>query len=152
MKPWSAHINLQGQHDYNKMPLATLDCHIMTLNKPKTRTSWGPRVSKGFYVGTSTEHYHCFKIWMKNTCSICISDTVQFHHKFIMAQRNTNNNDVATADKNLPKALLKTTLVQLNKMKKQALQHLNKLFTNAVTIEQKQQTNKLNVNYCIFSQ
>ena len=82
IKPWvSAKINLQGQHDYNKMPITPLGFHTMTHNKPERRTLWGPWASKGFYVSTSNKYYQCFWIWLKGTCSICTSDTVLFHHK-----------------------------------------------------------------------
>ena len=130
IRPWvSGQTYLHGQHDYNRMPLAPLGCHTMTHNKRKTRTSWGPSASEGFYVGTSTEHYHCFKIWTKDTRSIHISDTVHFHYKFITAPSTMQENKVTTAAKNLTNALLTTTLVQLNEMDKQALQCLNKYFT-----------------------
>ena len=66
----SAHLYIHGQHDCNGMPLAPWWCHAMAHNNPETRTSWGPRASEGFYVGTSTEHYLCFKISMKETQSI----------------------------------------------------------------------------------
>ena len=85
LKPWvSAHTYMNGQHDYNRMPLAPLGCHTMAHNKPEMRTSWGPWTSEKFYMDTSTEHYRCFKILMKDT-RIFISGTVNFHHQFITA-------------------------------------------------------------------
>ena len=130
------------------MLLAPLGCHTMTHNKPETRTSWGPRASEGFYISNSMEHFHYFKIWMTDTCIICISDTVQFHHKCITMQRTTNNNDGIKAAKNLTKVLLTMTLIQLNETEKQALQYLHELFTNAVTAKHHHQQliNEPNVN------
>ena len=100
VKPWvSANTCLNRQHDYYKMPLVPLSCHTMTHNTPETRTSWGSRANEHFHVSTLNEHYQCFKIWVKDAQSICISDTVHFHHNNITALSNNSKNDVIAAAK-----------------------------------------------------
>ena len=133
MKPWvSVHTYMNGQHDYNRMPLAPLGCHTMAYNKPEKRTSWGPKASKRFYISTSTEHCRCFKIWMKDTWSICISDTVNFCHKFITAPRKMQDDKITATAKNLVMVLLITKLVQINETDKQALTQLTNIFATMV--------------------
>ena len=84
---------------------------------------------------------------MKDIRSICLSDTVQFHHKFITAPSKMEEIEVTTAGKNVMKALL-TKHVQLNQTEKRALKHLHDIFTNAVKAnnQSQQQTNKTNLN------
>ncbi len=42
--------------------------------------SWDFRGSDSFYVGMSLEHSHCHCVINSKTKSLCISDTVDFHH------------------------------------------------------------------------
>ena len=138
----SAHAYMHGQHDYNYMPLAPLGCHAMTHNKPDTRTSWAQRASEGIYGGTSAEHYQCFKIWMKDTKSICISDTVTFKHKHFTTPTLTPEDAVTTTATNLSQALKTTKFIQISETTQQALQQISDIFTNVVkSRHQTQSTN-----------
>ena len=114
------------------MPLTPLGCHTMTHNKPETKTSWRQRANEQFYMCTSQEHYICFNIWIKETRSICISNTVHLHHKLITAPSTMQENEVTTVVKNLIMAILTTKLVQINKKDKQAIKEVNDIITIVV--------------------
>ena len=118
--------------DYSRMPLTPLGCNTMTHNKPETKTSWRQRTNEQFYMCTSQEHYICFNIWIKETRSICISNTVHLHHKLITAPSTMQENEVTTVVKNLIMAILTTKLVQINKKDKQAIKEVNDIITIVV--------------------
>ena len=122
------------------MPLAPLGCHAMACNKQETRTSWRHRASEGFYVGTSTEHFQCFKIWMKETHTICITDIVQFQHKHI-TMPNTMPEDTVTTTKQLAQALANTPMVQTSETTQQALQRLSNICNTSIKSSQQTKRN-----------
>ena len=74
---------MNGQHDFNKMPLTPIGCAILLHNKLDNRKSWDTHACEGFYLKTSQEHYKCYKVWVKETRSMQIADTVFFKHRYI---------------------------------------------------------------------
>ena len=48
----SAYAYMNGQHDFNKMPLAPMGCTVLLHNKPDIQKSWDTLASKGFYIKT----------------------------------------------------------------------------------------------------
>ena len=48
----SAYAYMNGQHDFNKMPLVPMGCAVLLHNKPDNRKSWDAHASKGFYLKT----------------------------------------------------------------------------------------------------
>jgi hypothetical protein len=74
----SAYQFVNGNFDYNKLPLAPLGCAIEiheSTNRQKTRD---PHSLSGWYLRALTEHYCCHIIFCKKTHSERISDTVFF--------------------------------------------------------------------------
>ena len=51
--------------------------------KPDARDTWQEHSASGFNVGTSFEHYRCYKVWIKETRSIRTGNTVFFKHKYL---------------------------------------------------------------------
>ncbi|KAL7475768.1 hypothetical protein ACHAW6_004631 [Cyclotella cf. meneghiniana] len=62
----SAWAYLFGPHDYNAIPLAPLGCAVQLHEKPGKLRSWDPHASNGWYIGTSHEHYRCFRVYKKD--------------------------------------------------------------------------------------
>ncbi len=46
-----------GLFNFNKTPLAPVDCRVLIHAKPATRQSWDYRAKQGFYVGPLLDHY-----------------------------------------------------------------------------------------------
>ena len=65
------------------MPLAPLGCAVEMHESTNRQKSWDPHSLSGWYLGTSTEHYCCHRIFCKKTRSERISDTVYFLHCYI---------------------------------------------------------------------
>ena len=80
--------------------------------------------------------YHQNTPDMKDTKRIHITDTVHFHHKFILAPSKTPEN----------MALLTIKLVQLNKIDKQTLKQLNDIFATAVNTKNQLQPQSKETN------
>ena len=120
----SAYAYLYGPHDYNRMPLAPLGCAVQMHNKPQKRTSWGNHAMDGWYIGTSDEHYRCFRIYHKETRAERTSDTVFFKHKYLTMPTVTRADRVLQAAKDLtqaiqhefPTALPATNIEELTKL------------------------------------
>ena len=72
---------MHGQYDFNKMPLEPMGCAVLMHNKLGIKKSWDNHAIDGFYIATSNEHYRCFNIWVKDTSSNRVSDTMFFNHQ-----------------------------------------------------------------------
>ena len=73
----SAHAMLEGQHDYNKEPLAPSGSKVIVHAKPSQRKSWDYHGMLGWYVGPAVNHYRCFRVFMPHTGKEIITDTVK---------------------------------------------------------------------------
>ena len=74
---------LNGSHDYNVNPFALLRCKVETHGVPSKRKSWEAHTKAGFYLGNSWEHYRCHEIWIMDTRSVRVGQTVFFKHKYL---------------------------------------------------------------------
>jgi hypothetical protein len=52
-------------------------------DKPNRRKTFPQHCTKGFVIGTSYEHYRCWKVWTPSSRTTRISATVFFKHKYI---------------------------------------------------------------------
>ena len=102
----SAHAHLYGQHDYNAHPLAPLGCAVEMHVQPDIRETFAPHSVSGFNVGTSLEHYRCYKIWVKETRAIRVANTVFFKHKYLTMPTVTNADALLHAAQDMNTALL----------------------------------------------
>ena len=55
----SAYEVLNGPYDWNRFPLAPPGCKAVIYESPAQRGSWGSRGINAWYVGPSSDHYHC---------------------------------------------------------------------------------------------
>ena len=69
-----------GTFNYDATPIGPLGCDIITHRKTGTRNYWDFRGAVGWYVGVALQHYRCHTIVAKATCTVQISDTVEFRH------------------------------------------------------------------------
>eukprot|EP00804_Cyclotella_cryptica_P012520 CCRYP_017704-RB/>CCRYP_017704-RB protein AED:0.24 eAED:0.24 QI:0/0/0/1/0.5/0.33/3/0/909 len=76
----SAYAHLYGPHDYNPAPFVPIGMEALVHDKPHRRKTYAQHCSRGWIIGTSTEHYRCWKIWSPTTRSTRIAATVFFKH------------------------------------------------------------------------
>eukprot|EP00804_Cyclotella_cryptica_P008991 CCRYP_003100-RA/>CCRYP_003100-RA protein AED:0.31 eAED:0.29 QI:0/-1/0/1/-1/1/1/0/525 len=59
----SSHTHLYGHHDYNAHPFVPLGMEALVHDKPHRCKSFSQHCTKGYVIGTSHEHYRCWKVW-----------------------------------------------------------------------------------------
>jgi len=126
----SAYQHVNGNFDYNKMPLAPLGCAVEMHESTNRRKTWDPHSLSGWYLGTSTEHYRCHKIFCKKTRSERISDTVFFRHQYITQPTITSEDRIVKAIGDLSSALRQRSNLQ-GKEDMAVLQKMNSILNNA---------------------
>ena len=89
----SAYEYINGKFDYNSLPLAPLGCAVQVHEAPGRRKTWDAHALKGWYVGTSTEHYQCHRVFCSKTRSERVSVTVIFLHRHITSLTMTAEDD-----------------------------------------------------------
>ncbi len=105
----SAWEYFQGPFDFNKMPLGPVGCRVLIHAKPITRQSWDFQAKQGFYIGPALDSYRCFKLVNADTKSQCISDTVEFHHKYLAIPAPTPEDRIIQGLQQVPGALTGAT-------------------------------------------
>jgi hypothetical protein len=103
---------VHGNFDYNKIPLAPLGCAVQLYQSSEKQASWAANTIDGWYLQTLPEHYQCHIIYVKQTKSKRVSDTVFFKTKFI-TQPTMMLVDVITTHSN-------RTLYQMNELFQQS--------------------------------
>ena len=74
---------VHGNFDYNKTPLTPMGCAVQLYQSSEKQASWAANTIDGWYLQTLPEHYQCYIIYVKQTKSERVSDTVFFKTKFI---------------------------------------------------------------------
>ena len=87
------------------MILAPMGCAVQIYQSSERRTSWGANAIDGWYLQTSPEHYQCHVIYVKQTKSERMSDTVFFKTKYITQPTLTQTNIISKALNNLTHVL-----------------------------------------------
>jgi hypothetical protein len=49
---------------------------VLVHEKPATRGTWAPHGVDGWYIGPSMLHYRCYRIWIPETLSVRVADTL----------------------------------------------------------------------------
>ena len=112
------------------MPLAPMGCAVQLFQNSEKRTSWGANAIDGWYLQTSPEHYRCHVIYVKQTKSERVSDTVFFKTKYITQPTLTPADVITKALNDLTQALKgKTNQQGLDQI--EALTKLNNILGNA---------------------
>ena len=85
----SAYAHLYGPHDYNALPFVPLGMDALVHDKPNRRKTYAQHCPTGWVIGTSPEHYWCWKVWsaqherpaFQRRCSsnTSTSQTQQYH-------------------------------------------------------------------------
>eukprot|EP00804_Cyclotella_cryptica_P002823 CCRYP_009357-RB/>CCRYP_009357-RB protein AED:0.24 eAED:0.24 QI:0/0/0/1/0/0/2/0/561 len=115
----SSHTHLYGHHDYNAHPFVPLGMEALVHDKPHRHKSFAQHCTKGYVIGTSYEHYRCWKVWTPTSCTTRISATVFFKHKYITNPTVTPADAVIAAAANLSHLLTHNVQAHHNNKVKQ---------------------------------
>ncbi len=101
----SAYQYIHGAFDYNRMPLGPMGCAVQVHKSNERRGTWADNAIDGWYLQTSPKHYRCLIVYVKNTRSKRVSDTVHFKHKYITQPTLTPEDTIVKAINDLTHAL-----------------------------------------------
>eukprot|EP00957_Ditylum_brightwellii_P084836 6450544-Ditylum_brightwellii.AAC.1 len=79
----SAETQLNGMHNFNCMPLALPGTKVIVHERSTVHGTWSPHGVDGWYIGPSSHHYRCFKVYITATHAERIADTVEFSPTFV---------------------------------------------------------------------
>ena len=104
----SAFETMYGPHDYDAHPFAILGCEVELHVMPKNRRTWEAHTKTGYYLGAAWDHYRCHRVWVKDTKSERVGQTVFFKHKYITQPTITTSDALLRASEDVCEALLKS--------------------------------------------
>lgn len=73
----SAWAYINGNHDFNKVPLLPPGTQVLIHVKSEQRASWDYHGESGWYIAPALDHYRCLKCYVPKIRKVRISDTVQ---------------------------------------------------------------------------
>jgi hypothetical protein len=85
----SAETYFDGQNDYNRAPLAPPITISISHDTTHRRRTWAPHGQDGWYIGPALEHYRCYALYINNTHSERIIETVEQKWQCHFCQQNT---------------------------------------------------------------
>jgi hypothetical protein len=102
----SAYAQVHGAFAFNRTPLAPPGTKVLVHEKPDVHGTWSPYAVEGWYVGPATNHYRCYKVWIKETSAKRIADTLTWLPLHVKMPGATPADAAAAAAKDLIAALL----------------------------------------------
>ena len=108
----------------------------MVHERATERGTFDPHTIPGWYLGPAMHHYRCYRVWIPETSSVCVTDNVTWlPHNTPLPTATTEDLIIASAN-DLMSALLhqKPTdlLPPLHTEMRKALLHLSTIFANQV--------------------
>lgn len=74
----SAWAQVFGAYDFNRTPIAPPGIRVLVHEKPSVRKTWSPHAVDGWYIGPALESYRCYQVWIWETRSTRICDTLEW--------------------------------------------------------------------------
>ena len=130
----SAHAQIHGAFDFNATPLAPPGIRVLVHDK---RGTWSPHALDGWYVGPALEAYRCYTIWMWDTRSERVSDTIRWFPTKIRMPNASSTELILAGIRDIHHALTHpspgSALAPTTDSEVAALQHLTDLLTTMST-------------------
>ena len=101
----SAYAYLNGQHNFNAVPLAPPGTRVLIHVNPQVRASWEFHGKHGWYIGPAPNHYRCFKCWLPDSGKVVYTNTVKFIPKKVQFSTMNTEMQLAKATDKLIKIL-----------------------------------------------
>ena len=130
----SSYAHVYGQHDYSAKPFVPIGMESLFHDKPQRQWKFAEHYKKGFVLGMSFEHYRGWKMWMINTLTTRISNTVFQKHKYISNPTVTPGDAFIAASQHLAAALKSKMPQYLQESPFSELSRLSKIFSDAAAV------------------
>ena len=92
----SAYMQLWGNFDFNKTPLAPAGCKTITHERANERGTWAKHGERGYFVSPTMYHYRNYRLYIPKTHSECVSNSVQFFPKHPIPKISSTDRIVET--------------------------------------------------------
>lgn len=130
MSSWE---HFHGPFNHNATPLAPPGIRVLVHEKPSARKTWSPHAVDGWYIGPAMESYRCYKIWIWQTRTERISDTISWFPKDLKAPPATTADRITKSINELTDALHNpnpdTTSPKLSQQQTESLQQLSAILS-----------------------
>jgi hypothetical protein len=103
----------------------------MVHDKPHKYRTFAKHCRKAFVLGTSTEHYRCWKFWTVSTRATRISSTAFFKHKYLTNPSVTPEDQIIAAAACLTNAIQGTITANMRTSTLKSLGDLQSIFHDA---------------------
>ena len=135
----SAWSQLNGPYDHNAWPLAPPGIHVLVHEKPDNRKSWGKHANDAWYIGPAINHYRCFRVYMRETQSERVTDTLTWFPKHVPLPTATSTEIIAAGLQDVVKELQVPTapnsLIQVTKSNRHKLIKITNTLVNMIQDE-----------------
>jgi hypothetical protein len=132
----SAYSQLFGPFDFNRTPLGPPGTRVLIHELPSARGTWSPHAVHGYYTGPATNHYRCYKVWVAETASERIANTLVWYPTRVTMPRTSSADAASTAARELIHALMNphpaSPISPLTEEHQTALKQLADLFAASV--------------------
>jgi hypothetical protein len=130
----SAYAQVHGAFDFNRTPIAPPGTKVLVHEKPDVRGTWSPHAVEGWYVGPASNHYRCYRVWIKETAAERIADTLTWMPLHVKMPGATPTEAATAAARDLIAALVNpatpSPLAPLSDSHRQALYQLADIFAS----------------------
>eukprot|EP00978_Attheya_sp_CCMP212_P039740 scaffold209632_cov37-Attheya_sp.AAC.1 len=131
----SAYAQVHGAFDFNRTPLAPPGTRVLVHEKPDVRASWAAHAVGGWYLGPAINHYRCYKVWISETTSKRVANTLTWYPSQVSMPKASTTEEASAAARDLIEALLHpgpaSPLSPLSDSHRQALFQLADIFSHA---------------------
>jgi hypothetical protein len=103
----------------------------MVHDKPHKCRTFAEHCRKAFVLGTSTEHYQCWKFWTVSMQATCVSGTAFFKHKYLTNPSVIPKDQIMAAAAPLTNAIQGTITANMCTSTLKLLGNLQSIFHNA---------------------
>jgi hypothetical protein len=74
----SAWAQVNGAFTFNRTPITPPGIRVLVHETPDVRTSWAPHAVDGWYIGTASDLYRCYRVWIWETPAERTANTLEW--------------------------------------------------------------------------
>jgi hypothetical protein len=116
LRPWLADPTLNAwtgfrgkAYDHLAHPMSVFGMRVVIHEKPDARRSWAPHGKEGFYIAPSLLHYRCWRVYVSETGTTRVSDTLAWFPEPYTMPGHSPLDQVTAAITDLKTAITKAT-------------------------------------------
>ena len=101
----SAYMQIWGNFDCNKTPLAPIGCKAIIHDQPENKGTWDSHGTLAYYIDIAEKHYRNYKCYVPETHATRISDIVEFFPKMVQMPKSSSEDRLSAVLEDLKEVL-----------------------------------------------